>query len=130
MKKLHIICLNIEQEILRDFYLSESVSKIHRENTLDALFIPDCLEYPLLKKYCSGNKKAPIELVNLENIYSDIAMSHFAQINSYLKSRNPINDIAFVPLVNENINFLRIHFQESGLEIEIQNTFKENSLTV
>lgn len=130
MRKVHIISQNIEPKIIRDYYLTSSVSKIHRERIIDALFIPDFIEYPLLKKYCSDNKKAPIELVLLENIYSDIVMTHFAQINLYIKSRRLENDIAFVPIINEDIQRLKTLFERSRLETEILNPTTKNSLSV
>ena len=129
MKKLHIICPNVEPGILRNHHLASSVSKIHRDNTLDALFLPESLDSPLLKKYCSENKTAPIELVVLENIYRDIATTHFGQINSYLNSRNPKNDIAFVPLVNENTGFLKNLFEKLGLETEILDPIEKYSFS-
>lgn len=130
MRKLHIICPNIEPEILKDFYLSKSISKIHRVNTLDALFTPDLQKYPLLKKYCSDNEKAPIELVLLENVYKDIALTHFAQINSYLNSRNFENDITFVPIINEDIERLKFLFEKSDLETEILDPTEKCSFSV
>jgi len=129
MKKVHILCSEVESPILKDISFSSYVSKTNRNEGIDTLFFCRSDDYPLLKKYCLENETNHIGVMTYQNFRDDIITSYFNEILSYY-FHNKEGNIVFIPEFNNDIERLKRMVEKTDTEVDLHYPKRNYSFSV